>query len=61
MSHQSYIEGMIDHVQTEMLAEFTGKDGHKCQLIDATRIKARQAAEPLPGQANIFKGGTDAS
>jgi hypothetical protein len=52
---------MIDHVQTEMLAEFTGKDGRKCQLIDATRIKARLAAEPLPGQANIFKGGTDAS
>ena len=53
MSHQTYFKEMKDHVQTEMLAEFSGKDGKKQTLIDTEKEKARIANKPLPGQVEM--------
>lgn len=50
MSYQVYIEGMRDHVQTEMLSEFTGKDGRKGKLINP---ETSRTPEPLPGQTKM--------
>ena len=44
---------MKDHVQTEMLAEFTGKDGGKQLLVDLEAERQKLRSKPLPGQIEM--------
>lgn len=48
MSHQTYFESLANGVQTEMLAEFSGKDGAKVPLVEV-----KQHTSPLPGQIEM--------
>ena len=50
MSYQTIMGDLKDHVQTEMLAEFSGKLGKKDTLIDVDKEKAKLANKPLDGQ-----------
>lgn len=54
MSYQTYITGTKDGIQTDMLAEFSGKTGKRQTLIDVEKEKARLANKPLPGQIDMF-------
>lgn len=46
MSYQTYFDTMRDNIQTEMLTEFSGKDGKKQTLIDIEQYKANH--KPIP-------------
>jgi len=59
MTHQTYFKNMKDRVQTEMLAEFSGKDGGKQLLIDLEKEKLKLKNKSLPGQINMLKGEED--
>jgi len=39
MAHQTYMPELVSHVQTDMLAEFSGKDGHEEAIIDIEQYK----------------------
>lgn len=39
MAHQTFMPELVSHIQTDMLAEFSGKDGHKEVLIDIEQYK----------------------
>ena len=56
MSYQTYMPECKDHIQTDMLAEFSGKDGKKQTLIDVEKEKAKLANKPLPGQLELKRG-----
>ena len=53
MTHQTYFNNMRGHAQTEMLAEFTGKDGNKQLLIDLEKEKIWLENRPLQGQIEM--------
>ncbi len=53
MSYQTYIDTMRDNAQTDMLAEFAGKNGKKQPLIDIDKELAKLNNKPLPEQLKL--------